>query len=178
MQNNCWIQLHSGKRMFPLAPTPEMISIEDIAHALSNICRFAGHCREFYSVAQHSVMVSVHVSRKNLMWGLLHDAAEAYLCDIPTPIKKSGMIDGYADLEQSILQCVADRFGLEWPVPEEIRKVDTILLNTEARDLGLLSDIWNIDSGFLRNRIVPVDQKTAYRVFMDWFENNQPRAVA
>ena len=78
-----WMQTHSGIQFWPLDPRPEDILIEDIAHALSNQCRFAGHCCFHYSVAQHSVLVSENVPAQDAMWGLLHDAGEAYLVDLP-----------------------------------------------------------------------------------------------
>ena len=83
-----WIQTMSGVIFYPLDPRPEEIRIEDIAHALSHQCRFAGHCREFYSVAEHSVRVSRELPQEFMLWGLLHDASEAYLVDLPRPIKR------------------------------------------------------------------------------------------
>ena len=88
-----WCQTFTGKKVDILCPTPEMVDIEDIAHALSMTCRFGGHCREFYSVAEHSVLVeqmgrySLHCSDPRIiMLLLLHDAAEAYIGDIITPV--------------------------------------------------------------------------------------------
>jgi len=85
---NAWIQTISGRK-FPLAePDPNQIDIEDIAHALSMLCRFNGHCTQFYSVAEHSMHVSHEISNDLALAGLLHDAAEAYLGDVPSPLKK------------------------------------------------------------------------------------------
>ena len=83
-----WIQVYSGKSFSPLSPTIEDIEIEDIAHALSLQCRYAGHCLYHYSIAQHSVLVSRYVSQENKLWGLLLDASEAYPMDVPMPIKQ------------------------------------------------------------------------------------------
>ena len=77
-----WIQTFQGKAFDPFAPRPADISHFDIAHALSNICRFTGHTNTFYSVAQHSVQVALLVPRPMQLAALLHDASEAYLCDI------------------------------------------------------------------------------------------------
>src|ERR1017187_10636100 len=77
------ITTFSGIHFWPLLPNPADIRIEDIAHALSNQCRFAGHAREFYSVAEHSVRVSQLCPPEDALWGLLHDASEAYLTDVP-----------------------------------------------------------------------------------------------
>src|SRR5690606_4110631 len=86
-------------------PTPEMICIEDIAHALAHQCRFAGHVKRFYSVAQHSVMCSRMVDRLYQMEALLHDASEAYLLDIPKPIKEK--IVGYKEMEDRMMGLIA-----------------------------------------------------------------------
>jgi uncharacterized protein len=101
-----WIQTYTGKQFWPLSPLPEDIVIEDIAHALSMQCRFGGHVRTFYSVAQHSVHVSLLVEPQYALWGLLHDAAEAYLVDLPRPIKKfSEMGLLYQEIEAAGLDC-------------------------------------------------------------------------
>lgn len=91
-----WIRTFTGKRFYPLKPTIEDIDILDIAHALSNQCRFSGHSKWHYSVGQHSVYVSQVVrslggSPTDIMWGLLHDASEAYLVDLPTPVKRQAV---------------------------------------------------------------------------------------
>ncbi|HKK06533.1 MAG TPA: hypothetical protein VKA50_11875 [Gammaproteobacteria bacterium] len=82
-----WILTYTGRRVDLLDPDPATIEPEDIAHALSNMCRFNGHCRHFYSVAEHSWHVALLVSRENALQGLMHDAAEAYVADITRPLK-------------------------------------------------------------------------------------------
>ncbi len=77
-----WIQVRSGRKFHPLDPRPEDVDINDIAHALSNLCRFTGHCTDFYSVAQHSVIASQIVPPASALAALLHDASEAYMGDI------------------------------------------------------------------------------------------------
>ena len=99
--NEPWIQTVSGKKFPLLTPDTEAIDIQDIAHALSMICRFNGHCISFYSVAEHSVHVSRLVAPNLALWGLLHDAAEAYLGDVPTPLK--GHLGGFRDREKTLL---------------------------------------------------------------------------
>ncbi len=82
-----WMQTCSGLKIWPMDPRPEEICLNDIAHALSMICRFSGHTKKFYSVAEHSVFVSHHVKSENAIYGLLHDSSEAYISDIIRPVK-------------------------------------------------------------------------------------------
>jgi uncharacterized protein len=131
-----WIQTYTGVQFWPLDPQPEEIRIEDIAHALSMQCRFGGHCRVFYSVAEHSVRVSRELPAHLKSWGLLHDAAEAYLVDLPRPLKRScemGVL--YSQIEDRLMAVICERFGLTPNPPIEIKRIDTVLLMTEKRDL-------------------------------------------
>jgi hypothetical protein len=130
-----WIQTHSGRRFNPTKPNPDAIVIQDIAHALSMQCRFSGHCKEFYSVAQHSVLVSHICNDEDALWGLLHDASEAYLVDVPRPLKQSGKFQTYIDFETEMQIAVCKRFGLPLQEPPSVKRADTKLLATEARDL-------------------------------------------
>jgi uncharacterized protein len=165
-----WITTYSGLKMYPLDPRPEEICIEDIAHALSNICRFTGHCREFYSVGNHSFSVSMKVSIKNALWGLLHDASEAYLYDISRPVKASAAFAGYRKIESRLQSVIVKKYGLSVVMPEEVKKMDDILLVTEARDLGLLTPEWNMSKiKPLRNKIIPMYPKEAERAFLERF---------
>jgi hypothetical protein len=135
------MQVGDGRRFYPFDPRPEEIHIEDIAGALSRICRFGGHTRDFYSVAQHSVMVSQVCAPEDALWGLLHDAAEAYIGDLPRPIKRHSSMMNYRLSEGYVMLAVTERFGLEPPdrwvhgMPESVHRADEILLATEARDL-------------------------------------------
>lgn len=115
------------------APTPEQITIDDIAHGLGNTCRNAGQVRRFYAVAQHSVLVSQLVPEELALAGLLHDAAEAYLGDVPSGAKERS--PGYRALEDRIMAVIAERFALPWPLPPEIKEADRVALATEYRDL-------------------------------------------
>lgn len=103
------------------------VDIHDIAHSLSIQNRFNGHTTAPYSVAQHSVLVSKCVSDKNALWGLLHDAAEAYLGDIITPVKT----EKQKGLEIEFLKCIANKFGLSLPIPNEVKEADVKMLVTE-----------------------------------------------
>lgn len=131
-----WIQTYTGRRFWPLDPRAEDVTIGDIAHALSNECRFSGHCRGFYSVAQHSVLVAQVVLQRSpelALTALLHDAAEAYMSDIARPVKKSMPIFG--EMEHRIELVIAEKFSLVFPFPPIIKEADNILLATERRDL-------------------------------------------
>jgi hypothetical protein len=130
-----WIQTVSGGRFDPINPRPEDVKIADIAHALSNICRFNGHCSEFYSVAQHSVLVCDALPQEFKPWGLLHDASEAYIADVSMPVKRSPEFGAYGVIEWRIMLAVCERFGLPWSEPAAVKAADNLVLATEARDL-------------------------------------------
>ena len=132
-----WIQTYTGKCFWPLDPREDDVDIEDIAHSLSMICRFNGHCKKFYSVAEHSLHVSKLVPQEFALWGLLHDAAEAYVCDLPWPLKSS--LPFYRDLEHNVLQSIGDKFNLEWPlemdIPRVVKEADNAMLALEKEVL-------------------------------------------
>lgn len=130
-----WIQTYLGRQFFPLRPRHEDIEIVDIAHALSNLCRYGGHTEWFYSVAQHCVHVSEVVPPEFALYGLLHDASEAYLIDVPRPIKHSEGFSSYRAAEANLEQVIYERFGLDGNVPNCIKTADNQLLRTEQRDL-------------------------------------------
>lgn len=138
-----WIQTFTGKQFYPLDPDHDLICIEDIAHALANQTRFAGHCREFYSVAQHSVIVSERVAPENALWGLLHDASEAYLMDVVRPLKIDDSFKVYRDFEATMMEAVCRAFGLSFSEPEDVVLADREVLFWEIRDLmGDEEDRW------------------------------------
>ena len=138
-----WIQTFSGKKMFPLNPQPDQISILDIAHALACECRFTGHCREFYSVAQHSVLVSKQVPERDALWGLLHDASEAYLCDFARPLKRHSKLgDLYREAENRLMAVICEVFGLPPTMPESVKIADTRMLLTERDELMPKGEPW------------------------------------
>lgn len=165
-----WIQTYSGRRFNPLAPVEGAIVIQDIAHSLSMLCRFTGHCRRFYSVAQHSVLVSYLCDSKDAMHGLLHDASEAYLQDLPRPLKRSGKFDAYKEYEHTLQTMIFKRFELDLIEPESVKKADTLLLATEARDLmSPLHSDWKQPVEPLPMKIEPLNPAEAKDLFMKRF---------
>lgn len=130
-----WIQTFTGRKFFPLAPDINQICIEDIAHALSNLCRYTGHTKHFYSVAEHSLLVSHQVPRRHALAGLLHDATEAYLIDLAKPVKRLAEMKPYRDAEDRLARVIAERFGLDTVEPPEVKEADLRLLATEAPQL-------------------------------------------
>jgi hypothetical protein len=136
--SDAYIMTHTGRRFRPLDPRPEDVCLEDIAAALSKKCRFGGHCRQFYSVASHSMLVGLGLLADEcppdvILWGLLHDAAEAYLEDLPRPLKD--VLPGYRASEERLLIVIAERFGLTWPMPVDVVRWDNIALVIEAHAL-------------------------------------------
>ena len=128
-----FIETYTGKLFHFLDPKPWELDIQDIAHALSNTCRYGGHCDKFYSVAEHSVYVSDLLPSEFKMQGLLHDASEAYLVDLPRPIKD--YLPGYRQMEDQIMRVVANAWHFEWPMHPMVKAVDTLLLSEESFDL-------------------------------------------
>ena len=132
-RNGDWIQTFTGKQFYPLDPRPEEVCIDDIAHSLAMKCRYAGHTRRFYSVAEHSVHISYSVPRKHALWGLLHDAAEAYSSDIPTPLKRwPGLQRVWAEIEGPIQLAICAKFNLPALEPDEVRIADRRILVNEC----------------------------------------------
>lgn len=131
------IFLFSGGMIRPLAPRVEDINIKDIAHALSNQCRFTGHTSTFYSVAEHCVLTMRAVADPALrLTALLHDASEAYLADIARPVKKApGFAETYLAFEGALEVVIAQAYGLVYPFPEEITLADDAMLAREIHSL-------------------------------------------
>ena len=137
-----WILTYTGKQFYPLDPDPDSICIEDIARGLSMICRFNGQTRCFYSVAEHSVLMSQQMDKPYLpgypsgylgLAGLLHDAAEAYVSDVARPIKP--LIRGFDGIERAILKVVAGKFKIPMSSFVMCGGYDLRMLATERRQI-------------------------------------------
>ena len=141
---NDWLQTYTGKRFYPLAPRVEDIDVFDIAHALSLQCRYGGHVTRFYSVAEHCVILSHVVSLENALWALLHDATEAYLVDVPRPVKR--LLTNYRDIEAVLMATIVDVYGIEPVMPEEVSIADArILINERDLLMNPSGFQWKID---------------------------------
>jgi 5'-deoxynucleotidase YfbR-like HD superfamily hydrolase len=171
MKNHAYIQTYTGIKIDLLDPKVEDIVLEDIAHALSMQCRFSGHCKSFYSVAQHSVFVSKLCNKSDALHGLLHDASEAYLVDIPKPLKYCGEFDVYLRFEKKMMQVIYQKFGLAEQEPESVLMADRIMLMTEARDLATkfnACDWGKVDPAEFTIEAVP--QQRAKQMFLNRFQ--------
>lgn len=158
----------SGNYISFVEPADNAVLVEDIAHALANICRFAGHTREFYSVAQHSVLVSFIVPPADALAGLFHDAGEAYLGDVTRPLKQ--LLPDYCAIEARLQADIFQKLGLPAELPPSVKRADRILLATEQRDLmPPHNDDWPLIAGIepLADRIEPWTPWLARTMFLD-----------
>ncbi len=178
---NTKIVTYTGKSFDLLNPTPDMVCIEDIAHSLANICRYTGHVRQFYSVAQHSVLAAQADSSSNPLQRLLHDADEAYIGDIASPWKQLLCVD-VAETKQALQHYVAvkaweqkiqDVIGLALEVDlthsAEVKVVDNRMYFTEVRDLMPPSKefrLWKGDLKPFEEKIIPWLPEPAEEIFL------------
>jgi len=132
------MRLYSGIEIDVFNFKESDIDIKDIAHALSLMCRFAGHTKSFYSVAQHCIWIANNLKDEHKLEGLLHDASEAYLVDIPTPVKMH--LESYSGVETSIMEIVFKKFGLTYPLTPEVKSVDKAALQYEWNN-AVLADL-------------------------------------
>lgn len=135
-----WTQVSGGQKFHPLDPKPEEIHFVDIATALSNICRYGGHVKRFYSVAEHSYLVSLRVEELGgdlyeQKWALLHDASEAYLGDIVRPLKYQPLFAEYLKYEKRLQAMIVGKFDLAPLEPDIVKACDWEMLGTEVDQL-------------------------------------------
>jgi|SRR6185503_15857369 len=150
------IRTYSGIYMNVFEPTLDMICIEDIAHSLSMQCRFGGHLPYFYSVGRHSLNCMYLIDYEGLkLEALLHDASEAYLLDIPRPIKNN--LSNYKEIENRLMTLIFEKFGLVYPIHEQVKKVDEEMLQMEwdclmlrKRDFDFIFDERDTERDFIK----------------------------
>lgn len=129
-----WMPTASGRQYWPLDPRPEDVDLGDIATALSKECRFGGHCDGHYSVAEHSVHVSHIVPPEYALQALLHDAAEAYCKDIPSPLKR-GLGLTYGDIEELNWLAICDALGVSPDLHPSVKEADLAVLAAEREQI-------------------------------------------
>lgn len=166
-----FIQTLSGKKFDYIHSTVDDIDIEDIANALSNICRFAGHLPEFYSVAQHTVLCSQIVQPEFAFEALMHDAAEAYVQDLPAPLKR--LLPEYQRIETMVDDLIRAKYSLPLKHSPVVKYADLIMLATERRDLEIDDGTeWPMLQGIPCSDIIqisPLRPGQAYGLFMNRF---------
>jgi len=169
------ILTYTGRYISLTEPREIDFHISDIAHALSQLCRFGGHTRQFYSVAQHSVLVSQMVPVDYRLQALLHDAAEAYCGDMVQPLKGLASLKHYRDYEQSMQSRLFEVYGVTPTAhsTEAVKRADLEMLATERRDL-MAPDLvpWAILEGISprRGSISPMMPQSAEILFMKRFK--------
>jgi uncharacterized protein len=164
-----WAQTYTGKQFWPLDPKVEEINIEDIAHSLANQCRFNGHSLQFYSVAQHCVLVSKIVKSNQSLAGLFHDASETYTGDIVSPLKRF-LPKEFKEIETKIEEIIFQKFGITNVDHKAIKEADKIALVTEMRDvMGAPPKKWNEADLFTPHpeKIIALEPKKAKQLFLE-----------
>ena len=135
------IKTRNGYFVNVFKPDPATIDIRDIAFALARMPRFGGHTNEFFSVARHSVAVHNMMQTDELrLCALLHDASEAYLIDIPSPIKQH--LPEYKTIENGLMYVIAEKFGFQWPLPQIVKDADEIQLEAEWEEFMILEKLF------------------------------------
>ena len=176
--SKAWIVTYTGLLFYHLAPTPEMISIKDIAHSLSQTCRWTGHSKFHYSVAQHSFYCSYLVTSDLALAALMHDSAEAYIGDMNRPLKHYTPAGAsYMKVEEMIERVIFKKFGLSYPLPEEVKIADTQMLYTERDQIMNLGTHvyeprkWGYDETRADIQIVKWTPRHAEKMFLSRFES-------
>lgn len=167
-----WMQTFTGKAVNPLDVREEQIDIVDIAHSLSMQCRYNGHTKVFYSVAEHCVLMSRAVSPENRLWALLHDATETYMGDMIRPLKQ--VMPQFSTAEGFLMDTICDRFGIPRHMPEEVEQADRRILVNERDALMEPPPMpWPSLEGLERLRIIVLgwDPRQAEILYLDRFHH-------
>ena len=161
------LQTRSGIQYYPLDPRASEVRLRDIAHSLSMLCRYNGHCNGFYSVAEHSVLVSQQVPPEHALSALLHDATETYCSDVPRPLKVD--LVGYAEIEHRNWLAIACKFGLDPAMHESIHVADNAVLLAEKQQIVDNHFDWNIPGTAANVQIKCLAPHLAYDLFINRF---------
>jgi len=167
-----WAQIYTGKKFWPLDPKPEEVDLKDIAHSLALQCRFNGHCNHFYSIAQHSILVSKIVRPEQALAGLFHDASETYTGDIVSPLKRF-LPPEFKEIEKAIEKVIFEHFNITNVDHHEIKRADKIALFTEMRDvMGEPPDKWDDVELFEPHpeKIIPLNPEQAEQEFLNRYK--------
>jgi len=170
-KQDAFIRTYTGGQVFFFEPDKSNIDLLDIYHPLSLLCRFNGNSLYFYSIAQHSVMVADKVFEetgcKSLAFpALMHDGAEAFLSDIPSPFK--ALFPDFKEVEIRMEEWLSRRFGFEYPLDPIIKKHDLKALSTEMRDLMIVCDNQNLPEPY-PEKIIPLDFNESKKLFAQRF---------
>lgn len=174
------METYSGALLNLVEPQIEDISFHDIARSLSNLSRFAGHGWKFYSVAQHSCVVAGLLPEHLRHHGLLHDAHEAFVGDISSPVKAAlgkvipGFSGAFRQIESRLIGLIYEKADFKLPTPAEsaqVKKADLVALAIEQREIMLSPNIWNLPHPATNQRIKPVAAEMAYLMFADALED-------
>ena len=138
-----WLQTYTGLQFYPMDPDPAAVELRDIARSLSMQCRYNGHVKKFYSVAEHCVLVSRLVPAEDALWGLLHDATEAYVGGMIRPLKNH--MPAYREAEDRVMAAIAERFGLTRQMPASVKDADNrVPLDEKARLMASEPAPWDV----------------------------------
>jgi hypothetical protein len=164
-----WTNTVSGRDVHLLNPSPDEIDIKDIAAGLSKMCRYNGQISEFYSVAQHSVYAAILAKPESRMHALLHDASEAYLGDVISPLKP--LLTNYEEIEKRMMSAIAKKFNFTFDDHEHVHKIDQRLLTTEVQQLIPHHNLdWKLTAPAYQFKIEPLDWWRAELQFINFYE--------
>lgn len=176
-----WIQTHSGKRVDMTDLRDDSLDIDDIAHSLAHQARYNGHGRIFYSVAEHCVLMADWILAETgdaqiAYAGLMHDASEAYISDIPKPFKR--FLTNYHELEHRFMEAIARVYGFTYPLPSIVKVADSrIVLDERVKLFETIRADWTwASSEPLGVEISGLEPEAAKRLFLERYETLRANA--
>jgi len=168
-----WIKTWSGRQFWPMDPKVEDVNILDIAHSLSNLCRYGGHVNRFYSVAEHSIHIASRLQNEGydkqiIKWALLHDATEAYCADVPRPLKN--FLPDYMKIEEGISKVIIEKYNMLPDMPDIVKEYDDritlnemdILTNNESFPVREGNRLPIVSNKILNWKLTPVEIRSKF----------------